>query len=64
MFIFSPGLQGMTSHFFMAVITGVVIIAALEFYSNYIQGRMIMNTAGLVINGFAFYNDVRQISGF
>jgi hypothetical protein len=44
----------MTRGFVVTLMAWIVIITAFEFYSDYIKRRMIMNAAGVIIDGFAF----------
>ena len=56
-FIFIPGLRRVISCFFMTLITGIIFIAAFEFYSNNVKRGMIMLTAGFTINKLSIYFD-------
>jgi len=47
----------MVCFFLVAGITGIVLMAAFEFYGNNIQRGMIMNATGFIINWFAFYRE-------
>ena len=40
----------MASSFFVALITGEILITAFEFNGDYINGRMVMLTSGLMID--------------
>jgi hypothetical protein len=44
----------MPGFFRVTIKTGIIGVAAFKFYRDNIQGRIVMNTARLVVGGFAF----------
>lgn len=44
----------MIHFFFMTLIAGIIFIAAFELDRNYINGGVIMNATGIIVNWFAF----------
>jgi hypothetical protein len=53
---FTPYSRFMTGDLLVTFIAGIILVAAFEFYSDHIQRRMIMHTAGVLVNKFPFYN--------
>ncbi|GGF19860.1 hypothetical protein GCM10010954_18300 [Halobacillus andaensis] len=54
LFFLRPFCSGMVDHFFVAVVAGIVIIAAVKFNGDNIHFAMVMGTAGLRIELNAF----------
>ena len=56
-FYFIPNLRRMISCFFMTLITGIIFVTTLEFYSNNVKLWMVMLTTGFTINKLSVYFD-------
>lgn len=56
--VFWPGCRHMICFFRMAFIAGIVIVAAMELYSNDVGQGMVMNTPGFIIYHIPFYRDL------
>lgn len=54
-FIFIPNLPGVISGFLMTFITGIIFLTTFEFYGNNVKLRMVMLTAGFIINKLSIY---------
>ena len=55
--VFIPNLRRMISSFFMALIAGIIIVTAFEFYSNNVKWWVIMLATGFTINKLSIYFD-------
>ena len=57
-FIPGPCLCGMSSSFFMTLITRIIFLTAFELYSNNVKPGMVMFTTGFTINKLSIYFDL------
>ena len=60
--IFIPYPCLMAGSFFMTLITGIIFVAAFEFYGNNVDRGAVMFAPGIIVHNFTIYFDLSHTS--